>query len=131
MAQPMTFRTFHPDGYAAPAAPYSAVVGSGELIFVSGQVPLDPAGRVVDGGIAEHASQVHANLVACLAAAGCSLADVVKTTVYLAQEEDFDTFNAVYASWFDDPLPARTAVRAGLMRGFLVEVDVIARVPEA
>lgn len=125
----MSRRSFHPEGYAPSAAPYSAVVDSDGLVFVSGQVPLDPTGALVDGGFAPQLFQVRRNVEACLAAAGCSVSDVVKVTVYLARESDFDAFNADYVSWFGDELPARTTIRADLMRGFLVEIDLIARAP--
>ena len=119
--------TIHPEGYGPPAAPYSAVVESDGLVFVSGQVPLNEAGEVVGATVEAQTAQVHANLLACLKAAGCTFDDVLKASVFLAREEDFGVFNRLYASWFDGPLPARTAIRADLMRGFLVEVDVVAR----
>ena len=115
----------------APAAigPYSQAVRMGDWIFVSGQIPLDPAtGQLVEGGIEGQTRRVFANLSAILEAAGSSLADVVRTTVFLASIDDFAAMNGVYGQFFREPYPARSTVQAGaLPRGALVEIDVIAR----
>ena len=116
----------------APAAigPYSQAIRSGGLLFVSGQIPLDPAtGQLVEGGIAEQTHRVLRNLDAILRAAGTSLSHVVKTTVYLADLSEFATVNAIYAEYFPAPAPARATVEvARLPRDVKVEIDLIADV---
>ena len=115
----------------APAAigPYSQAIVAAGLVHCSGQIALDPAtGALLDGPVAAHAERVLENLKAVLAAAGSSLARVVKTTVYLQRIEDFAEVNAVYARFFEgDTPPARAtvAVRA-LPKGALVEIDCVA-----
>jgi reactive intermediate/imine deaminase len=120
-----------PDGVAVPGPPYSPVVLAGDLVFTAGQVASDPSGTIVDGGICEQTEQVMRNLRACLAAAGCTMADIVKTTVFLADLADFDAFNRVYAGYLSAPYPARSTVQVGLAAGLLVEVEAIARRPSA
>lgn len=114
----------------APAAigPYSQAVKIGELLFVSGQIPIDPAtGEIVKGGIEEQTTQVLNNLQAILEAASYSLAHVVKATVYLTNIQDFAAVNAVYAKYFQQECPARVCVEvSNLPKGALVEIDVIA-----
>ena len=115
----------------APAAigPYSQAVDSGAgLVFVSGQLPIDPAtGTFPEGGVAEQARQSLLNAQAILRAAGLELADVVKTTVFLADMGDFAAMNAVYATFFSEPFPARSAVAVKtLPKGALVEIECIA-----
>ena len=117
----------------APAAigPYSQAIDSGHgLVFVSGQLPIDPAtGAFPDGGIREQTEQSLANARAILEAAGLSLANVVKTTVFLADMADFGAMNEVYARFFAEPFPARSAVAVKtLPKGALVEVECIAAV---
>jgi 2-iminobutanoate/2-iminopropanoate deaminase len=118
----------------APAAigPYSQAVKSGDLLFTSGQVALDPAtGQLVPGGIAEQTTRVLGNLKAVLAAAGCELKDVIKTTVFLKSMADFAAMNAIYGQYLapDDAVaPARSTVEvARLPKDALVEIEVIAR----
>ena len=115
----------------APAAigPYSQAIDSGAgLVFVSGQLPIDPAtGSFPEGGVAEQARQSLLNAQAILRAAGLDLADVVKTTVFLADMGDFAAMNAVYATFFAEPFPARSAVAVKtLPKGALVEIECIA-----
>jgi len=114
----------------APKAigPYSQAVRAGQLLFLSGQVPLDPAtGQIVDGDIAAQTHRVFANLAAVLAAGGRSFADVVRTTVFLADMNDFATVNEVYGQYFSEPYPARATVQvARLPKDARVEIDVIA-----
>jgi 2-iminobutanoate/2-iminopropanoate deaminase len=114
----------------APKAigPYSQAVRAGQLLFVSGQVPLDPAtGQLVTGDIAAQTRRVFDNLKAVLAAGGRSFADVVRTTVYLADMNDFATVNEVYGTYFTEPYPARATVQvARLPKDARVEIDVIA-----
>ncbi|WP_189100993.1 RidA family protein [Deinococcus knuensis] len=113
----------------APAAigPYSQAVTFGNLVITSGQIPLTPAGELVDGGITEQTEQVIANLKAVLAAAGTDLDRVVKTTVFLADMNEFAAMNAVYESHFCAPYPARSTVQvARLPRDVRVEIEVMA-----
>src|SRR5579875_2453002 len=118
----------------APAAigPYSQAVRIGSFLYTSGQVALDPAsGALVTGGVSEQTSRVIENLKAVLAAAGASLAQVVKTTVFLKNMGDFAAMNEVYARYFaaeDVVAPARSTVEvAGLPKDALVEIECIAR----
>src|SRR5690606_13709426 len=108
--------------------PYSQAVRMGDLLFCSGQIPLDPAtGQLVTGDIAAQTRQAFANLGAVLAAAGASFAQVARTTVYLADMSDFAAMNEVYATYFASPAPARSTIQAaGLPRNARVEIDVIA-----
>ncbi|HEX8474791.1 MAG TPA: RidA family protein [Pyrinomonadaceae bacterium] len=114
----------------APRAigPYSQAVATGGFVFTSGQIPLDPqTGEFVAGGIAEQTEQVIKNLSAVLEAAGTSLARVVKTTVFLADMNDFAAMNEVYGRYFDAEKPARSTVQAAaLPRNARVEIDVVA-----
>lgn len=114
---------------AAPAAlgPYSAGIKAGGMVFLSGQLGLDPkTGQLADGVVAQ-AEQSLKNIEALLAAAGVALDNVVKTTVFLADIADFTAVNEVYASKFPEPYPARSAVQVGaLPAGALVEIEVIA-----
>ena len=114
----------------APIGPYSQAVKSGHLLFVSGQIPIDPGtGVLVEGGIREQSIQVLENLKAVLEAAGCTLADVLKTTVFLADLGDFAEFNTVYADYFiEESAPARSTVQvAGLPKGARVEIELVAK----
>ena len=114
----------------APKAigPYSPAVRAGQLLFVSGQVPLDPAtGNMVTGDIAAETRRVLDNVGALLSAGGRSFADVVRTTVFLADMNDFAAMNEVYGLYFADPYPARATVEvARLPKNARVEIDVIA-----
>ena len=113
----------------APAAigPYSQAVQSGRTVFLSGQIPLDPAtGQLVEGDIATQARRVFDNLRAVCEAAGGSLDDVVRVGIYLMDLEDFAAVNAVMAEAFTAPYPARSTIQvSGLPRGARVEVDAI------
>src|SRR2546423_12223607 len=114
----------------APGAigPYSQAVRSGDLVFCSGQIPLDPmTGQLVEGGIGSQTTRALANLAAVLAAADLKLANVVKTTVFLVSMGDFPALNEGYALHFDVDPPARSTVAvAALPKGALVEIDAIA-----
>ncbi len=114
----------------APRAigPYSQAVRVGQLLFLSGQVPLDPAtGEMVSGDIAAQTHRVFANLEAVLKAGGRSFADVVRTTIFLADMNDFATVNQVYGTYFSEPYPARATVQvARLPKDARVEIDAIA-----
>lgn len=113
---------------APPAeGPYSQAVAAGPYLFISGQIPLDPAGNKVEGDIVVQTVQVLENLKAILAAAGLTLKDVVKTTVFLADLADFAEMNRVYGEYFGDKPPARSTVQvAGLPRGVAVEIEAMA-----
>ena len=115
----------------APAAigPYSQAIKVGELVFVSGQLPIDPAtGAFAEGGIKELTRQSLTNMKAILEEAGTSMANVVKTTVFLADMKDFAAMNEVYAEFFAAPFPARSAVAVKtLPKGALVEIECIAQ----
>lgn len=115
----------------APAAigPYSQAIKVGGLVFVSGQLPIDPAtGAFAEGGIKELTRQSLTNMKAILEEAGTSMANVVKTTVFLADMNDFAAMNEVYAEFFAAPFPARSAVAIKtLPKGALVEIECIAQ----
>ena len=113
----------------APAAlgPYSAGIKTGNMLFLSGQLGIDPATGKLPEGIEAQAKQSLANIEALLAAAGATFDNVVKTTVLLADIADFATVNEIYASKFSEPFPARSAFQvAALPAGGLVEIEVIA-----
>jgi len=115
---------------AAPQAigPYSQAINAGDFVFTSGQIPIDPqTGVFVEGGIAEQTEQVLRNLAEVLRAAGTSLKAVVKTTVFLADMNDFAAMNEVYGRYFSNEPPARSTVEAArLPRDARVEIDAIA-----
>ena len=116
------------EGAPRAIGPYSQAVRAGSMLFVSGQIPLDPAtGLMVDGDIAAQTHRVFANLRAILDAAGASFDHVVRTTVYLADMNDFNAMNEVYGTYFSSPAPARATVQAArLPKDARVEIDVIA-----
>ncbi|MBQ0072909.1 MAG: RidA family protein [Prevotella sp.] len=116
----------------APQAigPYSQAIVTGNLVFASGQIAINPeTNEVVEGGITEQAHQVFKNISNLLAAAGTSMQNVVKTTVFMADMADFATVNGIYAEYFTEPYPARSAVAVkSLPKNVLIEVEVIAEV---
>jgi 2-iminobutanoate/2-iminopropanoate deaminase len=118
---------------AAPAAvgPYSQAIVAGDLVFCAGQGAIDPATQdLLLGTIEDETERTLRNLGAVLDAAGVGVADVVKTTVFLTDLAEFAAMNAVYATFFPDPPPARTTVQvAALPKGFRVEIEAIARKP--
>lgn len=120
---------------AAPAAvgAYSQATTTGELVFTAGQIPLTPKGELLDDApVAEQTEQALENVRAVLDEAGASLSDVLKTTVFLADIDDFDAMNGTYGGFFDDEPPARSAVQAGaLPKGVAVEIEAVAVVPDA
>jgi 2-iminobutanoate/2-iminopropanoate deaminase len=123
MRQPVTA----PDAPKAMGA-YSPAIKAGNLLFISGQIPVDPAsGDLVEGDITAQAEQVMRNLTALLRAAGASFTNVVRTTVYLADMNDFAGMNEVYSRYIVDPPPARATVQvARLPRDVKIEIDAIA-----
>ena len=120
---------------SAPAAvgPYSQAIATDDLVFCSGQVGLDPAsGTLVEGGLEDQAERAIANLTAVLDAAGCTWADVVKTTCFLIDIDDFAAFNALYGRFMPEPPPARsTFAVAALPKGARIEIEAIAVRPRA
>ena len=114
----------------APAAigPYSQAIQVGNLVYTSGQIPIDPAtGVFAEGGIKEQTRQSLTNVKAILEEVGLSMSNVVKTTVFMADMGDFAEMNAVYAEFFSEPYPARSAVAVKtLPKGALVEIEVVA-----
>ena len=108
--------------------PLSPAVRAGDFVFVSGQVPV-VNGSIVPGGIAAETRTVLENIKAALAMAGCSLPDVVKTTVWLRDRDDFAAFNAVYATYFPSEPPARSTAESRLMIDIAVEIEAIAYKP--
>jgi 2-iminobutanoate/2-iminopropanoate deaminase len=118
---------------AAPAiGPYSPALRVGSLLFLSGQIPLDPAtGQLVAGGIREQTGRVLQNLGELLHAGGADFANVVRTTIFLADMNDFAVVNEIYASFFAEPYPARATVQvARLPKDVRVEIDAIAVIEE-
>ena len=114
----------------APGAigPYSQAIKTGTLVFTAGQIPLDPAtGKLVEGDIAAQTERVMQNLAAILEASGSSFGQVIKTTCFLANLDDFAAFNEVYARYFSENKPARSTIQAGrLPAGASVEVECVA-----
>lgn len=112
---------------SAAVGPYSQAVGAGPFVYVSGQIPLDRNGNMVQGDIVVQTVQVLENIKAILAAAGLTLDHVVKTTVFLADLADFQEMNRVYGEYFPEKAPARSTVQvAGLPKGAAVEIEAIA-----
>jgi len=125
----MATKSIHSAGAPAPIGPYSQAVRIGKTLYCSGQIGLDPAsGNLVEGDVCAQAEQVMKNLGAVLCAADYTYGDVVKTTIFLVDMNDFAAVNAVYGRYFDATKPARSTVAvAGLPRGARVEIDCIAR----
>ena len=117
-------------GQSAQGLPYSRAYRAGDFVFVSGQVALDETGQVVKGSIEVQTRQALRNIEAVLAEAGCSLTDVIKTTIWLDDVREFGSFNKIYAEFFPAEAPARSTVRADLMIDAKVEIEVIAYKPQ-
>lgn len=124
----MTLRTVASGGAPKAIGPYAQAIVTGDLVFCSGQIPLDPrSGELVSGGIAQQTERVLANLAAVLEAAGSDLRHVLKTTVYLTDLAEFREMNATYAQAFGGHTPARATVQvAALPRGAKVEIECVA-----
>ena len=122
-------QVIHTDSAPAAIGPYSQAIQIGDLLFVSGQVPIDPStGSIVEGDVKAQAQQSLNNLKAILNAAGTNMGAVVKTTVFLADMNDFAAMNEVYAQFFQEPFPARSAVQvARLPKDAKVEIEAIAQ----
>jgi 2-iminobutanoate/2-iminopropanoate deaminase len=121
-------QAFSSDNAPKAIGPYSQAVRAGGLVFVSGQIPLDPAtGQIVDGDVAAQTRRVLDNVRAVLEAANRTFADVVRTTIFLADMSDFAAVNEVYGQYFSEPYPARATVQvARLPKDARVEIDIIA-----
>jgi 2-iminobutanoate/2-iminopropanoate deaminase len=119
----------HTDDAPAALGPYSQAIASGELIFTSGQGPIDPAtGALLEGDIQAQTERTLQNVGAVLGAAGLDFGDVVKTTCYLRDMNDFSAFNEVYARFFPEPYPARTTIEAArLPLDIDIEIEAVAR----
>lgn len=124
----MAHQSYAPAGAPAPIGPYSGAVRAGELLFISGQVPFDPSsGRLVGGDIGAQTRRVLDNIGALLGAAGLGFGHVARTTVYLANLDDFAAMNDVYATYFREPYPARSTIQAvRLPRDARIEIDAVA-----
>ena len=124
-------RAIHTDRGATPKGPYSqGVVASGQLLYVAAQGPIDPAtGQVIGDTFEEQAARTFENVQAIVEAAGATMADVAKVTVYLADWQHFAALNAVYRRFFPKPYPARTPVQSNLPMG-LIMVDAVVALPE-
>lgn len=127
----MIRHTIHSDGAPEAVGPYAQGVWAGELLYLSGQTPLDPAtGKLVEGDVRLQTQRVFDNLEAVLAGAGLTMHDVVKCNVYLVDMGDFAAMNEIYAKRFAAPFPARSTVAvAGLPLGARVEIELIAKRP--
>jgi 2-iminobutanoate/2-iminopropanoate deaminase len=125
----MTRQAISTSGAPSAIGPYSQAIDTGDLVFCAGFIGVDPAtGEIVEGGIEAQVERAMRNLSAVLDAAGLTLADVVKTTIFLADIGDFAAVNAVYAGQMPDPPPARsTFAVAALPKAALVEIEMIAR----
>jgi len=125
----MTRKAISTTGAPAAIGPYSQAIAIDGFVFCAGQAAIDPTtGALVEGGIGPETERVMANLTAVLTAADCTWADVVKATVFLTDMADFAAVNAIYGRFVSDPPPARSTVAvAGLPKGALVEIEVIAR----
>ena len=123
-------RFLHTDSAPKAIGPYSQAVAVEGWLYTSGQVAIDPAtGELVQGGFEDQARRVFENLREVLSSSGCTFADVVKATVYVADMADFPKLNAIYAETMGDHRPARSTVQvAALPKGGLVEIDLVARI---
>lgn len=122
----MMVKEIHTENAPAAIGPYSQAIEAGDFIYVSGQIPVEPATGEVVEGIEEQTHQVLKNLKAILTEAGANFSQVVKFTIYLASIEDFATVNEIYGSYLDKPYPARATVEVSrLPKDVLVEMDVV------
>lgn len=117
-------------GSGGQALPFSQATSAGGFVFVSGQVAMGPDGEIIADGIVPQTHQTMQNIIAILKQAGCTLADVVKVTVWLDDTRDFQAFNRVYAGYFGAAPPARACVQSKIMVDAKVEIEVIAYRPQ-
>jgi 2-iminobutanoate/2-iminopropanoate deaminase len=122
----MPRQALQPEGRPKPTPPYSPVVVAGDTVYTAGQTGTGVDGNLVAGGIAEQTRQTLENVRACVAAAGCTMDDVVKVNAHLVDLADFPAYNEVYREFFAEPYPARTSVQSGLPAGVLIEIEAIA-----
>ncbi len=118
-----------PSGAGGQRLPFSPAVRAGDFVYISGQVAMQDNGEIEYGGIEAQTRRTIANVEKTLALAGCTLADVVKVTVWLDDTRDFWTFNRVYMEHFKDPAPARSCVQAAMMVDCKIEIEAIAYKP--
>ncbi|MEM7479362.1 MAG: RidA family protein [Planctomycetota bacterium] len=120
-------KTIHTDSAPAAVGPYSQAVVAGDVLYCSGQIPLDPAsGEIVEGGVPAQTKQVLENLKAVVTAAGTDLSKAAKITIYITDMAQFATVNEIYARYFSEPFPARACVEVSkLPKGVEVEMDAI------
>ena len=124
-------KCIYPESAPIPAGPYSPALQAGNMLFVSGQTPEKPGtDELIEGGIREQTRQVMENIKNIIGAAGCTMEDVVKVNTHLLDINDFSDYNEVYKSYLTEPFPARTTVQSVIPGGALIEVDVIAILPE-
>ncbi|ENT55283.1 hypothetical protein C007_02503 [Brucella suis F8/06-1] len=116
--------------FGASHVPLSPAVRAGDMVYVSGQVPVGPNGQIVEGGIEAQTRQVLENIKAALALAGAAMEDVVKTTVWLEDARDFGRMNAVYGTYFPKEPHARTTVESRLMIDIKIEIEAVAYAPQ-
>lgn len=128
----MSMKSIHTNQAPAAIGPYSQAIEANGMIFASGQIPIDPAtGQFVEGSIQEQTRQALTNARNILQAAGTDMENVIKTTVYLSDINNFAAMNEVYAQFFTEPFPARSAVAVkDLPKGALVEIEVLAIKPD-
>ena len=113
-----------------PVGPFSQAVISGDFVFISGQIPINPkTSKIAKGGIDMQTVQVLENIKNILESIELSLEDIVKTSVFLSNFENFQSFNSIYSKYFEKNPPARTTVQTNLLAGVLVEIDIIAKMP--
>lgn len=123
-------KAFMTDKAPKPVGPYSQVVQAGQFLFLAGQIPLTPEGKLADGDVSAQAHQVLNNLKAVLENVRLGMNHIVRTTIFLKDLSDFDAVNKVYAQYFNEPYPARTTVEVSkLPKGAMMEIDAIAVVP--
>ena len=125
----MTIEYFAENNPGTRSLPRSLATKAGDFVFVSGQVARDEDGSIVAGGIEAHARQTLKNVAHVLTLAGCTLENVVKTTVWLEDARDFDEFNRIYAEFFGENKPSRSTVQAKNMVGTRIEIEAIAYKP--
>lgn len=128
---PLEYLGVSPNASDRQIRPLSPAVRAGDFVYVSGQVPVDAQGELVQGGIEAQTRQVMENIKSALALAGATLEDVCKSTVWLQDARDFGAFNRVYMSYFNGNFPARSTTEARLMIDARVEIDVVAYKPKA
>jgi reactive intermediate/imine deaminase len=125
----MTIEFFEERNAGTRALPRSVATKAGGFVFVSGQIARDENGGIIAGGIDAHTRQTMRNVAHALALAGCTIEDVVKTTVWLDDARDFDEFNRVYSEFFPGNKPARSTIQAKNMLGTKIEIEVVAYTP--